>query len=448
VKQPYVKSKGETTDPFQTRAMANIHSIPDEPFIGSRVANLQRVEFIGINTLISTWPKIGEVLMKANDFGYDLDRNLAGESGIIAKAKSLKTEDEKIAFIFDTVRNAMKWNGQQAFYTMDGTVKAWDKKVGNSTEINMMVFHLLKKAGIKADPVVVCTKSNGKINPANPSIFLFNNTVVFVPIDSTKNYVLDATDKYNLYNTIPENILNTFGLSIDVHDALSPSNSDNLKAYNMIFISADAPVTQSVYLNAEIKPEGKMIGNAELTSDSYNKIDGTWLYDIQGPVKYLDSLKNKDNSIKIDSFRRENPTIDSLPLVQKFNFSVDLSGSDGNYIYFGTNFLNTLNKNPFYTDERFSDIDFGYNHNRSFFSIFKIPAGYKADALPKSITLVMPDQSIIFKRTVAEDGGTILVKYVIVHKKTLYFKEDYPDLKEFYKKMYELFGEQIVIKKT
>jgi len=76
-----------------------------------------------------------------------------------------------------------------------------------------------------------------------------------------------------------------------------------------------------------------------------------------------------------------------------------------------------------------------------------LPAGYKTDALPKPITIVMPDQSIIFKRTVVEDEGTILVKYVLTHKKTIYFREEYQDLQGFYKKMHELLNEQVVLKK-
>ena len=47
-------------------------------------------------------------------------------------------------------KTAMKWNGILRFYTVDGTVKAWDKKVGNSAEINMMVYHLLKKGRDKS----------------------------------------------------------------------------------------------------------------------------------------------------------------------------------------------------------------------------------------------------------------------------------------------------------
>ena len=146
----------------------------------------------------------------------------------------------------------------------------------------------------------------------------------------------------------------------------------------------------------------------------------------------------------------ENAMIDSLPLSQKFNFNLDLSASDASYIYFNTNALNLLGKNPFYSDERFSDIDFGYRDNYAVYGVYKLPAGYKVDALPKTISIVMPDQSMIFKRTVAQDNdnGTILVKYVLNHRKTLYFREDYGDIRSFYNKMYDLLNEQIVLKKS
>ena len=172
------------------------------------------------------------------------------------------------------------------------------------------------------------------------------------------------------------------------------------------------------------------------------------LYDTVGEEKYIDTLRLKDNNLKISSFKLENAQVDSLPLSQKFNFSLDLSGSDGNYIYFNTNLFSSMGKNAFLKDERYSDIDFGYLDNHAVYGVYKIPAGYKTDALPKSISIVMPDQSIIFKRTIAEDDGTILVKYVLNHKKTIYFREEYPDLHEFYKKMYELLNEQIVLKKS
>ena len=448
VKQPYVKSTGETSSGTQTRAMANVHSLPLEPFMSSRADNFQRIEFIGVDTYISTWPKIGALLLRASDCGEDMERSLSNESEIIRKAKSLKSDEEKIACVFDSVKARMKWNGLYLFYSIDGTSKAWDKRLGNSAEINMMVYHLLKKAGVKSYPLVVSTKSNGKVNPANASIFKFNHLVVYIPVDSTKMYVLDASRKENLYNTIPLNILNTFGLSIDTRNVLGIDQDEKDKSFQMVFISDEEPAMQAVSLNGEIKPDGKIEGNAEITSYKYNKESALRLYDTVGEVKYIDTLKKYDNNLKIGSFKMENAEVDSLPLSQKISFSMDLPGSDGTYIYFNGNLFNSMGKNPFFKDERFSDIDFGYLDNQSIYGVYKVPEGYKTEALPKSISIVMPDQSMVFKRTVAEDSGTILVKYVLSHRKTIYFREDYPDVQGFYKKMYELLNEQIVLKKS
>ena len=60
----------------------------------------------------------------------------------------------------------------------------------------------------------------------------------------------------------------------------------------------------------------------------------------------------------------------------------------------------------------------------------------------------MPDRSIIFKRIVAEDNGTLVVRFALTHKKTYYFSDEYQDLRGFYKKMYEMLNEQIVLKKS
>ena len=60
----------------------------------------------------------------------------------------------------------------------------------------------------------------------------------------------------------------------------------------------------------------------------------------------------------------------------------------------------------------------------------------------------MPDETIIFKRVIAEEGGSVLVKYALNHKKTLYFWEDYQDIRGFYRQLYEMLNEQIVLKKS
>ena len=92
-------------------------------------------------------------------------------------------------------------------------------------------------------------------------------------------------------------------------------------------------------------------------------------------------------------------------------------------------------------------LNFGYLQNYAISGVYKLPAGYKIDALPKSVALVMPDKSIVCKRLVGEQDGAIMIRYLIDFKKSLYFKEDYPDFYEFFKKMTEMLNEQVVLKK-
>jgi hypothetical protein len=77
-----------------------------------------------------------------------------------------------------------------------------------------------------------------------------------------------------------------------------------------------------------------------------------------------------------------------------------------------------------------------------------MPAGYKIDALPKSISMTTPAKGIIFRRMIVEQDGSIVVRYTIDCKKEIYFKEDYPDFHEFFKKMHEMLSEKIVLKKS
>jgi hypothetical protein len=432
---------------IEVRAMANVRSLPDEPFMSSRLDNLQSISFqlesirpvTGlIRTGVDSWEKVGGALADDEDFGGQLKRKLNNEEEIINKAKTLKTDAEKMAYLFNKVRDDMKWNGSDEWYTEDGTYKAWEKKTGNATEINLILYHLLKKSGVDAYPMVVSTKEHGRVNASYPYLRQFNRGVVYVPVDSTKRYILDASGKYNCYNEIPSTLLNSSGLYID----------KDKKTYNMFFIKKMDPARQVVMINAEIKPGGKMEGNAEIYNFSYSRMNTIEKYKTDGEKKYTDFLRNNDNNLKITSLKFEGMDVDTLPLKQNVAFNLDLAGTDENYIFIKPNLFTPLKSNEFLNENRYSDIDFGYRNNYAISGTYKIPPGYKSDALPKNIMMTTPDKQISFRRLVAEQDGIIQVRYSVDYKKTIFFKEDYADLREFYKKMYEMLNEQIVLKKS
>lgn len=440
VNHPYVKNTEDV------KAIMNIPSIKEEPYMSSARDNEDRIlyQLLSVNVpnfhhnYSDSWEKVGNNLMENEDFCGQIRRKLTGEEAIIIKAKGMKTDAEKIAFIFNTIKDAMKWNEDDSRYVDDGTAEAWIKKTGNATEINLMIVHLLQKAGIKAFPMLVSTKGNGKVNPGFPSTYQFNRTVAYIPVDSTFRYILDASSKYNIYNATPSGLLNGFGFYVD---------KENQKS-ELIFLDKNTSVRQLILINAEIKPDAKMHGTAQVNSFEYNRINALRRYKTDGEEKYIKYLREDDNNLKISGIKFDNMEVDTLPLTQNINFDLDLAGSDENYIYFKPNLFAGLRSNPFLSENRLTDIDFSYRHNYAINGLYKIPAGYKTDALPKSVSMAMSDKSIVFRRVVGEQEGTIIVRFSIDYKKSIFFKEDYPELHEFYKKMQEMLDEQVVLKKS
>jgi hypothetical protein len=431
----------------ETRGLANINSLPDEPYMSSDADNLQSIVYhltsiTPIGTLhksfSDTWAKVGGILADDEDFGLQLKRKLSGEDAIIAKAKSLPNPIDKVEYIFNEVKNNIKWNGVDRWYTNDGTVAAWEKKTGNSAEVNLILYHLLKQSGVKAYPMVVSTRDHGKVTRYYTFLYQFNRAVVYVDLGMDNTLVLDATSKYNTYNETPANLLNSDGLYIDKEN----------KKYDIIYLINQSPVRQVTVINADIKTDGKMDGTAQIHSFGYNRINSIKHFKTDGEKKYTEFLRDNNNSLKISQLKFENMEADTLPLMQNINFNLDLTGSDDNYIYFNANLFTALRNNPFLNTSRTTDIEFGYLNNYALRATFKIPANYKVDALPKSVNMVMPDSSITFKRIVVSDGEMIAVRYNIDYKKSTFEKENYPEFYDFCKKMYEMLNEQIVLKKS
>jgi hypothetical protein len=435
------------TEEIETKGIANVHSLPDEPYMSSFTDNVQSLRFqlVSIRPIggfqksySDTWAKVGGRLIDDEDFGGQLKRKLNGEEAIIAKAKSLTSNNDKIAYIFNQVRDAMKWNESDRWYTNDGTYRAWENKTGNSTEINIILYHLLKQSGIDAYPMVVSTREHGKVNPFYTSLAQFNRTVVYIPIDTANRYILDATGKYNVYNETPQELLNSTGLYID--------KSNN--KYDIIRIQREAPVRLAVMVNAEIKANGKVEGSAQISNTSYNRMDAVEKYKKDGEKKYIDYLTKGDNNLKISSIKFDNMEVDTLPLTQNINFSLDLPAADENYIYLTPTIFTPLETNPFLSENRITNIDFVYRRSYAMNGLFKIPAGYKVDAKPQNISMTMPDKSFSFRRIVVEQDGQIMIRYSVAFNVPEYSKEFYPDFYQFFKKMTEMMNEQIVLKKS
>lgn len=418
-------------------AMKDVPAFRLEPYMHSIEDNLQGIYFKPTQ-MLSYWPAIARQIIADADFGGQLKLPLYSEADVVADAKALKTDNEKIGFLFNTVKNTVKWNNIDKWYTDGGIQAAWVKKTGNSTEINLILYHLLQLSGIKPTLLVLGKRESGEIELGNPSFGRLNKTVVRVPIDSVNFYVMDASGKYNTYNDTPYDLLGLNMLTID------PDSKDA----DVIKLKTDVPSKEIIFVNAQIKANADLEGNVQVSSSNYKRVDKLETWDKLKEKKYVDEvLKENNSNLQISNHKFTNLEVDTIPLREDFDFKLELTSSDENYIFFNPNLFTGIGINPFVNESRLADIDFIYLNTFSINGRYRLPAGYKIDALPKAMTIMMPDKSIYFKRVIGEFEGMIAVNYTIGYNKTKYTREEYDDLRQFYKKMYEMLNEQVVLKK-
>lgn len=426
----------------KTFILRNTHSVNEEPFCGAIKDYMQRVEFQlnqivyssgEVENVMSTWPKLTKDLLESEDYGHQFRKRLSGTSQLEDSVDHMKSEYDKMAAIYSFVQKNMNWNEDEELYSQKGIKDAWDKKSGSNSEINMILLDLLRDADLKAYPILVSTRDHGAVNTLYPLLEQFNNTMVMVEI-SGKRYILDASDKYNPANLIPYDVLNNPAYVVDeAHGGWIQLDDESHKYQN------------SVYIFGEITPDGILRGNTEVTSSGYSKNPRVkkWLED---KSDFGDYFTKTYTGLKIDSLEVDEATTDTLPMIQKMNFTMPVNAS-GDYEYFPLNLFQGLEKNPFIADQRYTDIDFGYKQSYMITGKIYIPDGYAFETLPKNIKMIIPDTSIMMTRLMQADDNSLDFMISVNFLKPSYSVNDYAMVKQFYKKLFDALNEQVVIHK-
>ena len=448
---PYeAKRDKKGTRNIRSFSMRNIPALRDEPYISCEDDYLQRIQsrLIAYNfptrrvSFTRSWPQVIKDLMEDEDFGLQLKKEIPRTADLDAELKTLKTSYEKMTAIHRYVRKNMEWNGYDNIWALEGVKAAWKDKKGTSGEINLILVNLLKDAGLDVHPVLVSTREHGQVDQFYATTRQFDKVMAYVKMQLSgqeKVFVLDATDKYTPSHLIPYDVTYSEGLVIEKLDTYEwgwkPLWNEKQGFKNMVL------------LQAEINGDGLMKGKASVNSYEYTRLSR--IPDLKkGKDKFMEEYFVANNPMaKIDSFSVTNDDIDSLPLVQNLEFSMPLQAS-GDYKYFSTNLFSGLEKNPFVADTRFSDVFFGAIRSYTVIGNFFIPEGYVLEELPKNLRMILPDTSISFTRMSAFNGNSMLsVRITLDFKKPYYTVAEYPDFKEFYKKLFDILNEQYVIRK-
>lgn len=423
--------------------MNNIAGLRDEPFMDAEKDYLQHVEFQlsgyqgafgGTTKYMTNWAEVTREVMGYPSFGLQLNKNIPVDEAWMNKIKATPSPFEKMSDVYNFVYKNINWDGFGGIVAVNGVKEAWEKKKGSSGDINLLLINLLKEAGLEVYPILVSERGHGKVNPEYPFIDQFNKVMAYVLIDD-KKYVLDAAGPYTPPFMIPFPVINTKAFVV------------NRKKGGIITLTETTKKDQNtVSIHARIDESGAMTGQATILSDEYARLTRVraWERDKENfREKYFAIYQD---GLKMDSLVMHNLDNDSLPLEQQFGFSIPPTVS-GDYKLINLNLFSGIAKNPFISDIRFTNIDYGCLQSHLVVETIELPQSLKVESLPKNIRMIMPDTSITLTRILDVKDNLLLVKYTIATTRSVFTADEYDYVKNFYKKMAEIMNEQVVLRR-
>lgn len=389
----------------------------------------------GLVSYATEWSDVVKTIYDSDYFGKELDKTSYFEADLQQLLTGIVARDERIMVVFNYVQNRMSWNKKMSYYTDLGVKKAYNEKVGNVADINLMLVAMLRKAGIKCNPILVSTRSNGI--SLYPNRGAFNYVIAGVEYENSI-MLLDATTKNAVPNTIPLHALNWMGRMIR-------ENKTSVEVDLLPQINSKETIT----VLATIAPDGKVVGKTRELYYDYNSYLFREYYASLAKDTYLENLEKKYNGIEINNYTLENQKDLLKPIVESFDFTTDNAVEIiGSKMYFSPMLFFAQKVNPFKQETRDYPIDFSFPYTDKYNFTINFPEGYEIEFLPKPMSIAMEGNLGAFKYNSVATANQIQVVVTMEINRSTIPAEYYHGLKLFYKDLIDKQNEKIILKKS
>ncbi len=385
----------------------------------------------------TTWENLNDRLLKMENFGMQLNRNKKIKKKAKEIVKNASSDQEKIIQLYDHVRKSMTWNGYDGTTASQNLSNVYEAKTGRGSDINLILTIMLRAVNIKANPVLISTRSNGKVLDIYPIVNQFNHTLVYAQTGD-KSYLLDATDPERSYNLLPKDALNGKGFMIDK------------KNPGWVDIQAKKSARHVASAEVTLQADGSLTGSLKCSDSGHNGFEVRKTYLKDGEKTFTENKFTKPlPTAEVSSFSVDNQDKIDKPFKTNYEFQIpDFAATLGDKLYIAPMLTEAITENPFKLKERSFPVNFAYPRTWQYMLNLVLPEGYTVDELPKgeSVKLENGAGSFTFVAQMMGENRLQLASTVKI-KQIEFLPEEYPYIKEFFDRIVAKHAEKIAFKK-
>lgn len=423
--------------------MKDVPALKPESYTSTLRNHISKIEFqlqaqkdpLPYRMLMGSWQNVSKNLLESEYFGMHLSKDNGWLNDMMDEAtKGAVTPLDKARRIYAWVRDNFTCTDHSR-RSLDQPLRSKAKsRSGNVAEINILLTAMLRKAGLKADPVLLSTRSHGYTYSAYPLISRFNYVICFTEIDG-KEYLLDASRPGMGFGRLSPECYNGHARIISETAPaveLNPESLNEVKQTTIFIINGENG-----------KPRGSMqqvpgyYESYRLRSRIFDKGEEQLFKDIEKGFGADISITKK----RVDSLKKyEEP----LGLFYEFN----VNGWEEDIIYLNPMFGEGWKENPFKAAQRFYPVEMPYIFDELYSLQLEVPEGYVVDELPRqAVVKLNEEEDAVFEYRISQSGNSISMRSRVRVKKAWFEPDEYETLREFFNLIVKKHNEQIVFKK-
>ncbi|WP_034057881.1 transglutaminase-like domain-containing protein [Lacinutrix jangbogonensis] len=435
---------GAKSDCFKSvYVMKNIPAFIDEKYMTTRENYIAKVEYElkvyksfegGKDNITKSWKTVDKEFKTEKSIGRQLNKGSVVKDLLSKEITKEKDQLKKAQAIVEYVQSNYKWNNK---FNIFGTVSLKDlikNKVGRASEINLLLFNLLKENDIEVLPILMSTRANGLPTRIFPVISEFNYIIIQAKI-AGETYFLDATSPFLSFGQLPFRCLNQYGRLLDLEDG----------SY-WVDIKSKGNFSVSYKVTSKIIESGAINGSIKYQATGYNSTDLKASY-FKNKSGYLTNYQNENTNITVTNHDVKTTAKNSDTFIEVIDFEIP-SEVIGNSIYINPFITTFFDENPFKLQERTYPIDFGYKD--SFTYIYKLDYDatvYDVIEIPAIKKHQLPNGTGSLLLNVTKSDSEIIIYFKFNFKEAIYNQNYYPYLKEYFSTIVDLQKNSLIVLK-
>ncbi|MGI4834801.1 MAG: DUF3857 domain-containing protein [Janthinobacterium lividum] len=428
-------------------AMRNVPALREEPYMTTPDDYVARIDFelagerLGgtYRNVLGDWTKINSSLLSSDDFGGVLDRGGFLKEQVQQLVAQHADLAARAAAVRELVLRNVKYDGSNRAVGSGSGKHTWEQHRGTSADVNLLLIAALRQAGLAAQPVLLSTRTHGRVSVSSPLLEQYNYVVALVPLPDKKELLLDATEPLLPAGVLPQRCLNQVGrLVVPAAEGegrwvdLVPAQRHS--HYQQVAMTVDA--------------QGNITSQVQEQHGGYSGVRARSKLTELGEKKYVTELTSQHSNWEVPSYKFAAVADVSQPLSLSYEVHQAAStAGTAQELYLRPLASFCENRNPFDNESRKFPVDFGAPTQDVVVINLTLPPGYVAE-LPKAANVSLPDQggSYVFAASSPTPNTVQLISRLSLAK-PVYGAQEYAGLREFYRLALAKQAEAMVIKK-